>query len=178
MRELRLKRNEIFGNRVTLITVYRDEVEQMRLCKRACYFYLLVNLMIEKNLLRIETKKNIWILRQSSIFGEISNIFYYEERKRCQEKQKKVSFCFVHLSDLPVQCSYFISQVYRKMLDEVFFVSFLEPAAKIFSKRRNGNKLSLMNWSEATRSWNAIHAVITRVTPDNSLLHRVSLLKQ
>ena len=56
---------------------------------------------------------------------------------------KKVSFCFVHLSDLPVQCSSFISQVYRKMLDEVFF-PFLEPAAKIFSKRRNGNKLSLM----------------------------------
>lgn len=98
MRELRLKRNEIFGNRVTLITVYRDEVEQMRLCKRACYFYLLVNLMIEKNLLRIETKKIFefcaknYTRRKTQFLGKFQTYFIMKKGKDVKKNKKKFHF--------------------------------------------------------------------------------------
>ena len=94
MRELRLKRNEIFGNRVTLITVYRDEVEQMRLCKRACYFYLLVKLMIGKNLLRIETKKIFEFCAKTHFLVKFQTYFIMKKGKDVKNNKKSfILFC-------------------------------------------------------------------------------------
>ena len=94
MRELRLKRNEIFGNRVTLITVYRDEGEQMRLCKRACYFYLLVKLMIEKKIC-FALRLNLRAINYTRLFLGKFQTYFIMKKGKDVKKNKKKKFHFV-----------------------------------------------------------------------------------